>query len=136
MKVVLDTNVVVGAGFWDGAPHSCLVAWAQASYQAFVSPPLLAEYEATCAELLLRNPDRKPVNWVSVLGEAAELVFPAQRIVGGSPDPFDDMVPGCAVASGADFLVSGDKKHLLQLGEFRGMPIINPNGFLDKLDEL
>ena len=135
MKAVLDTNVVVSACFWRGAPYSCLLEWAQARYQAFVSPPLLAEYEATYGELLLRYPDRKPVNWVSVLGESAELVFPSERIVGGSPDPFDDLVLECAVASGADFLVSGDKKHLLKLGSFRGVPINNPHEFLEKLNE-
>ena len=135
MKVVLDTNVVVSACFWKGAPHNCLVEWARGNYQAYVSPSLLAEYEATYEELLLKYPDRKPVNWVSVLGESAELVFPAERIVGGSPDPFDEMVLECGVASEADFLVSGDKKHLLQLGSFRGMPVINPKKFLNKLNK-
>lgn len=136
MKVVLDTNVVVSACFWRGAPHNCLIEWAQSRYAAIVSPPLLAEYESTYKNLRLKYSDRKPVNWVSVLAESAELIFPEERITGGSSDPFDDMVLEGAVAAGADFLVSGDKKHLLQLEEFRGIPIISPSEFLVHLGKL
>ena len=134
MKVVLDTNVVVSACFWRGPPHTCLAEWAQAKFAAYVSPPLLAEYEATYENLRLKYSDRKSVNWVTVLTESAELVFPEERITGISPDPYDDMVLECAVAAKADFLVSGDKKHLLQLVEFRNIPIISPADFLARLN--
>lgn len=134
MKVVLDTNVIVSACFWRGPPHTCLAKWAEAKFAAYVSPPLLAEYESTYQNLRLKHLDRKSVNWVTVLTESAELVFPKERITGVSPDPYDDMVLECAVAANADFLVSGDKKHLLQLGEFRGIPIISPSDFLAKLN--
>lgn len=134
MKVVLDTNVVASACFWRGSPHTCLAEWAQSKFAAYVSPQLLAEYEETYENLRLKYSDRKSVNWVTVLAESAELVFPAERITGVSPDPFDDMVLECAVAANVDYLVSGDKKHLLQLGEFRGIPIINPADFLARLN--
>jgi predicted nucleic acid-binding protein len=39
----------------------------------------------------------------------------------------------CALAAEADFIVSGDKKHLLTLREFQGIPIINPVGFPRRL---
>jgi putative PIN family toxin of toxin-antitoxin system len=135
MKVVLDTNVVVSACFWRGPPHTCLTEWAQSRFTAFVSPPLLAEYETTFENLLLKYPDRKPVHWVTILTESAELLFPEERIVGGTPDPFDDMVLECAVAADADYLVSEDKRHLLQFVEFRGIPIISPKDFLIRLDD-
>jgi predicted nucleic acid-binding protein len=37
-------------------------------------------------------------------------------------------------AKQADFLVTGDK-YLLDIGEFRGIPIVSPREFLDRLLE-
>ena len=47
MRVLFDTNVVVSACFWRGAPFECLAAWGTVRIQASISPPLLAEYEET-----------------------------------------------------------------------------------------
>lgn len=130
MRVVFDTNVVASASFWRGRPFDCLAAWADGRCEAVVSPALLAEYHETMDELRLDYPDRKPVDWASVLGESAELVFPSERASGATPDPDDEMVLECAVAAEADCIVSGDKKHLLPLGEYREIKIVSPVDFL------
>jgi predicted nucleic acid-binding protein len=39
----------------------------------------------------------------------------------------------CALAGEADFIVSGDKKHLLALRQFQGIPIVSPADFLRRL---
>lgn len=133
MKVVFDTNVVASASFWRGAPFDCLTAWAQGRCEAVVSPALLAEYHEILEELRLDYPDRTPVEWVNALTEAATLVFPADRASGATADPDDEMILECALAAEADFIVSGDKKHLLALRQFRGIPIISPADFLRRL---
>jgi predicted nucleic acid-binding protein len=43
------------------------------------------------------------------------------------------MVLECALAAEADYIVSGDKKHLLALREFRGISIVSPAEFLRKI---
>ncbi len=58
------------------------------------------------------------------------MVFPVERASGATPDPFDEMVLECALSARADAIVSGDKKHLLVLEEFRGIPILSPGDFL------
>ena len=133
MKVVFDTNVVASASFWRGTPFECLAAWAQGRCEAVVSPALLAEYYETIEELRLEYPRREPVEWVNALTEAAELIFPTERATGATPDPGDEMVLECALAAEADFLVSGDKKHLLALKQFQGIPIVSPAEFLRKI---
>lgn len=133
MRVVWDTNVVVSACFWRGAPHDCLIAWARGHCQAVLSPPLLAEYEDVYAELIVDYPKIKPVDWVSALRDAADLVFPIERATGATKDPFDEMVLECALAAHADGIVSGDKKHLLPLGQYRDIPIWSPADFLRRL---
>jgi predicted nucleic acid-binding protein len=46
-------------------------------------------------------------------------------------DPKDDMVVATAVAAGADYLVTGDRRHLLSLREYEGIRIVTPRQFLD-----
>jgi putative PIN family toxin of toxin-antitoxin system len=133
VKVVFDTNVVASASFWRGTPFECLAAWAQGRCEAVVSPALLAEYHETIEELRLEYPRREPVEWVNALTEAAELIFPTERATGATPDPGDEMVLECALAAEADFIVSGDKKHLLALRQFQGIPIVSPVEFLRKI---
>ncbi len=133
MKVVFDTNVVGSATFWRGAPFDCLSAWAQGRCEAVISPALLAEYHETLEELRLEYPDREPVQWADALGESASIVFPSDHARGATPDPDDEMILECALAAEAAFIVTGDKKHLLPLGDFRGIPIVSPSDFLRQL---
>ena len=133
MKVVFDTNVVASASFWRGVPFECLAAWAQGRCEAFVSPALLAEYHETTEELRADYPDRAFVPWAETMAESAALVFPTERASGAVADPDDEMVLECALAAEVDFIVSGDKKHLLALRRFRGIPILSPSEFLRSL---
>jgi predicted nucleic acid-binding protein len=109
------------------------VAWAQGRCEAVVSPALLAEYHETIEELRLDYPRREPVEWVEPLTQSAELIFPTERATGATPDPGDEMVLECALAAEADYIVSGDKKHLLSLREFHGIRIVSPSDFLRRL---
>jgi len=130
VRVVFDTNVVVSACFWRGAPFTCLSLWAKGELAAIISPPLLVEYQETRDELRLSYPNRPMVDWVENLSAAAEMVFPVERATGETPDPFDEMVLECALAGGAEAIVSGDKKHLLRLRTFREIPVLSPSEFL------
>ena len=130
MKVVFDTNVVASASFWRGKPFDCLAAWAQGKCEAVVSPATLAEYHETIEELSLRYAGRKPAEWADALAGSALLVFPTDRATGATPDPDDEMILECALAGEVDYIVTGDKKHLLALREFQNIQIVSPAGFL------
>jgi putative PIN family toxin of toxin-antitoxin system len=133
VKAVFDTNVVASASFWRGAPFDCLRAWAQGRCEVFVTPALLAEYHEITEELRADYPDRQFVPWAETLTESATLIFASETARHATPDPNDEMVLECALAAEADVIVSGDKKHLLSLREFRGIPIIPPAEFLRRL---
>ena len=130
MKVVFDTNIVASATFWRGKPFDCMVAWAEGKCEAVVSPAVLAEYHETIEELRADYPDRTPVEWADALGESALLVFPADRVRGITSDPDDEMFLECALAGEVDYIVTGDKKHLLPVGEFEGVKIVDAAEFL------
>ena len=63
----------------------------------------------------------------------AEMVtdLPALRVV--LNDPKDDPIIATAVAAKADYLVTGDRAHLLPLGEYEGIHILSPREFLEIL---
>lgn len=52
------------------------------------------------------------------------------QLVGACRDPNDDHVLECAVKSGAQLLVTGDKD-LLTVGTFQGIRILTPRDDLD-----
>jgi predicted nucleic acid-binding protein len=45
-------------------------------------------------------------------------------------DPDDDKILECAAIGNATHIVSGDKRHLLPLGQFQGISIVNPADFI------
>ena len=52
------------------------------------------------------------------------------RLKGITADPDDDMIIECAVVGGATHIVTGDRKHLLPLGNYQGILIVKPVDFL------
>jgi putative PIN family toxin of toxin-antitoxin system len=132
---VFDTNVVASTSFWRGSPFECLTAWGLHRCEAVVSPPLLAEYHETILELKLEYPGHTYVPWAELLTESATLVFPSDRATGATKDPDDEMILECALAGEADYIVSGDQRHLLPLRQFRGIAIVSPADFLRRLPE-
>lgn len=133
MRVVFDTNVVASATFWRGKPFDCLTAWARGRCEVVVSPQLLAEYIETVEELSARYPERHRVAWVESLATSADLVFPTERTRGATADPDDEMFLECALAADAQFIVSGDKRHLLKMREFQRVKIVSCAEFLNRL---
>lgn len=48
-------------------------------------------------------------------------------------DPDEDVILACAVAAGVQIVVSGDRRHLLPVGEHRGVRIVSPQALLAEL---
>lgn len=63
------------------------------------------------------------------------LVFPTDRALGATGDPDDEMILECALAGEADYIVTGDKKHLPALREFQDIPVVSPADFLHAAPE-
>ncbi len=73
--------------------------------------------------------------------ETLTAVAQVRRVAGGiheppesvaviEDDPTDNRILECALAADAEFVVTGDKKHLLPLGSFRGVSIVGLADFL------
>jgi putative PIN family toxin of toxin-antitoxin system len=132
MTVVLDTNIVASATYWRGKPAHCLESWVNGKYELAISHPILSEYEEVVARLATRYPMKQPTDWLSAIRQAGHLYLPAP-LATTSADPDDEMFIECAVTARADYLVTGDKGHLLALKQAGGISIISPSEFLPLL---
>lgn len=138
LRVVLDTNQFVSSLLVrHGLPAQVLDAWRERAYLLVTSPAIIAEIRATLRYPRIRRKYRIANDEIEMLVEVLEqdalMVSGAADTTGAIPDdPQDDMVLACAVDGMADLIVSGDR-HLLVLGEYRGIPIITAREFLDRL---
>lgn len=129
MRLVLDTNTVVSGLLWKSSPHQLLaIAGERRDISLHTSPKLLAEL----ADVLSRDKLAAAIAATGMLPEAlmrkflsvVQIVTPATVPPVILADPDDDHVLACALAAGADLVVSGDR-HLLQLQSHRGISIVN-----------
>ena len=78
----------------------------------------------------------RAVRAISFLQNAATIVEPpslAEVIEGADAD---NRVLECVAAANADYLVTGDRRHLLPIGEHRGAHIANAPRFLSMLNQV
>ena len=128
MRLVLDTNVVVSAILWQGLPGRLLELAGDKQVRLFASRALLDEL----GDVLGRN---KLAGKVLATGltvpqmlenyrKSITLVTARSLQRQVSIDADDDVVLATAKAAKADLIVSGDRRHLLILGQFEGISIV------------
>jgi putative PIN family toxin of toxin-antitoxin system len=130
LRVVLDTNTIVSAIGWNGAPRRVLLALHEGEHQLATTTALLDELMRVLAYPKLRSIAAHPALPVILewLYRPEHLVVPQERIRLIGDDLADNAVLEAAVAAGADAIVSGDR-HLLRLRAFRGIPVLTARDF-------
>ncbi len=128
-RVVCDTNILLSAFLFGGNPEAVLEAARTGKIDLVTSSSILAEFAS-----ILKNKfswdDEAVREALTAIGRHADLVKPGQNIK-ILDDDADNRVLECAVEGRADFIISGDH-HLLDLREFRGIPILRASDFLKR----
>ena len=132
MRVVLDANVYISALLVGRGCEEILTLGRTGVIQVLSSPEIIDEV----ASVLRRKFRWSPADIRLFLDEASDLC----RMIPFDPaevefpvDPADAKILACAVACKADVIVTGDKKHLLPLKRYRGIPIVSPAEFLEQI---
>ena len=131
MKVVVDTNVLLSAILFAGTPGQLLEAWRNGKVELVIAPDIVDEYVRVAERLEARydNVDIQPI--VALVVQNATLV-PATRLPGPVCDDLDDdKFLACALSSGTDMVVSGDKKLRVASG-YEGIQVLTPRQFVDR----
>ena len=129
LKVVLDTNIYISAILFGGNPERIRKLSKEKELEILISETIIAEI----AEVL-----RKKFNWeswqisqiIDEIRESATLIIPSQTLSITKGDEDDNRILECAVEGKVQYIVSGDKQHLLPLKEYQGVKILSPSEFL------
>jgi len=130
LNIVIDSNVYISAFATHGICHllleNCIV-----NHRIFISEFIIREVK----EKLTRK-IKLPVDTVNEIIDylrcQAVLAIPLEKVAGISRDPDDDNIIALAVTVKADYVVSGDKD-LLDLKDYRSIPIVSPKNFSEIL---
>lgn len=131
-RYVFDTNAIVSAMLLPKSKPREAFDRATQSGTLLVSDEVIEELN----DVLRREEFEKyitealRVEFLAALLRDAELVEITEHVK-ECRDPRDDKFLSLAVSREADCIVSGDKD-LLELNQFRGIPIISPAEFLDE----
>ncbi|NIP19446.1 MAG: putative toxin-antitoxin system toxin component, PIN family [Xanthomonadales bacterium] len=132
MKIVLDTNVLVSAILSpNGPPAAVLRTLLTERVSLCFDERIVSEYR----DVLTRTKfsfDRELVEELIGFLEAAGSPTLAPPLAVTLPDPWDQMFIEVAVASQADFLVTGNLKHFPEEAR-EGVRVASPREFLEAL---
>ena len=135
MRVVLDTTVFVSGLNFPGNERLVLDLARRGRFELYLSDFILQEAFGVLTREFGWDEERS-ADAVRILRDTATLVEPRRMpevIEGGHAD---NRILECAAEASADDLVTGDRRHLLPLGEHGGATIVNAPRFLSGLGEV
>jgi putative PIN family toxin of toxin-antitoxin system len=133
-RVLCDTNILVSAFIAGGPPSRVIESAIDGDIDLVIASPVIEELERVLTVKLGLDKDR--VSEIeALLSELASSQLPPPPVppapITGDPD--DDRILACAVRGQVDVLVSGDRRHLLPIGEHEGVRIITAQTLLAEL---
>jgi putative PIN family toxin of toxin-antitoxin system len=138
VRFVLDTNLLVSGVIAAGLPRRLIDGAKAGEFELCTSEVLLAELLDVLSRenfvTRLSQAGLTPQGIVDDLRRLAVVVSPTDvpRVVRTDPD--DDHVIAAAVAGQVDLIASGDKRDLLPMGSFQGIPIITARAAVERLE--
>ena len=137
MRVVLDTNVLISGLNFPGNARAVLDLARRGRFEWYLSPFIFREVEGVLTRKFGWD-EAMTARAVAMLRDAATMIEPVRRppaIETSEASEADSRSLECAAAACADYLVTGDRRHLLPLGEHAGVRIVNAPRFLSSLEE-
>lgn len=136
LRVLADTNVLVSAFIAGGPPSRIIEEVIDGRIELVLATPVLAELERVLTVKLRFGSERVREVRTLLTDLAQEILdapIDAPEPVTGDPD--DDLILACAIHAEVKTIVSGDRRHLLPVGEHRSVRIISPQALLAELAE-
>ncbi len=124
LRVVIDTNVVVSALISGGKPRELLRRGLANQFFLVTSNLLLNELIVVLRRPKFKTTEEEIHRVVLALIRSAEVVSVESNFEAVKEDPKDNIIIDTAYDGRADLIVTGDQ-HLLVLGSFKGIKIVN-----------
>lgn len=130
ITAVADTNVYI-SGILFGGPCETILGMARAGLiELYHSPAIEREFRRILHQKF-RWSELQVQDALTELRTVSYRVLPTLHLSGLVQDDADHRILECAVAAQADYLITGNKRHLQPLKHFRGITIIAPRAFLN-----
>jgi uncharacterized protein len=135
-KVILDTNVVISAFLKAESNPALILAFClEGALTLCVSAEIWQEYRGVLRREKFQGLDQESIEkLLSLIQQQAIWVSPRIPVNILSRDPTDNKFLECALASQADYLITGNTRHF-PLKKFQGTRIINPKDFIDLIGQ-
>jgi uncharacterized protein len=133
MRVVLDTNIFISALMSrEGLPAQSLRLWTEKRYDLVTSSWQIEELRRVSNYDTVK-PSLTPYEVGTLVNALRQKAFVLDDVpeVHYSPDPDDNPIVAAAIAGQVQYVVSGDKSHLLSLHTVKGIPIITVREFVE-----
>ncbi|MFZ5932490.1 MAG: putative toxin-antitoxin system toxin component, PIN family [Patescibacteria group bacterium] len=134
---VLDINVFVsGTTIAQSYPSQVLDLWKHGFYQLAISELMLQRMRQVYSYpkvVRLTHMGRVDVdNFLDNIRGSA-IVVPGTTNVNVCEDPEDNQLFSCALEAEANYIVSGDKKHVLAVDSYKGIKTLSPKDFIAEI---
>ena len=128
MKVVFDSNIFISAFVIPGSQaEKAILKMIQSNHSLIISKEIIDEILSVLTRKF--SMDREAVSRTAVyLADLSSIVRATQKIKVLKDEP-DNRILECAVAGGAEMIVTGDKA-MLSLKQFEGIKIISLKEYL------
>ncbi|MBS3089080.1 putative toxin-antitoxin system toxin component, PIN family [Candidatus Pacearchaeota archaeon] len=136
MRITPDTNVLVSSIFWRGVSFKILEMAVREKIEIVLSEEIIGEFinVLNSEEIVDKVKEKKlELNYaINEIAAFAEIVYPSEKLNVVEEDADDNKILECAVEGEVDYIVTNGK-HLLKIGEFRGIRILTPKNFIEKI---
>ncbi|MBI1928538.1 putative toxin-antitoxin system toxin component, PIN family [Candidatus Poribacteria bacterium] len=130
--VVFDTNILLSGVGWRGTPYRCLELTRAGKVEGVTCQEILDELVEKLTVKLNFSQSQVTDTIADLLSFMRFVsITNAMKVIAADPD--DDKVLECAIVGGATHIVTGDRRHLLPLGSYRGIQIVTAADLLAQI---
>ena len=132
MRVTVDTNVLISSLIATGGSADQVIQLVREGEMEMVLSKFILDELARVLTQKFELPAQAVQSAVDRFQRLAIIVEPRAvvNVIKGKQD--DNRILECAVAGRVDYLITGDKKHILPLASIQGIPIVGVTEFLQK----
>ncbi|MFD2570155.1 putative toxin-antitoxin system toxin component, PIN family [Spirosoma soli] len=124
-SIVFDTKVLISAFIFKGYADQ-VYRYCAERYILYTSEWMLDKLKDVLSREKFRLPPTLQEEIIAQIKADSQVVIPVNQLPTNSPDPDDNYVLQTALSVQANFLITGDEKHLLLLKQVQTTEIIAP----------
>jgi len=132
-KVVIDTNVLISAALFGGNPEKILDLVQENRITLLISDEILDEFKKVLHEKFSFSMVVAS-RAASIIKEIATIITPNLKLNVIKQKESDNRILECAVAGNAQYIITGDTKHIAPLKKYKKVKILRPSQFLKLIE--